>query len=305
MFELRRRKQTHPDHLQEVTKFQSSYPPDVSILSYLERIRKYAHCSDSCFVVALIYIDRLIEMRNLVLSSLNIHRIIITAVMVAAKFFDDLFYNNTFYAKLGGVSSSEMNVLEVEFLKMLRFSLFVSEDSYSKYYGELLCYVTAQNSASSSTATVNSQARTSSPPFDVPSSPLSISTQFFGSKENTFFVQPFAGGSSNPSPDHMHMHGTSTFFPSPSTVSFSSSSSSSFSSSSSSSSHSSSSSSFSSSASFHASRFPVEQGHVEHQQVTFAPSAYVPPSIKIDHLFPPPPQFATASSNVFGLSVCV
>ena len=72
------------------------------MLAYLERIKKYARCSDSCFVVALIYIDRLIETQNVVLTSLNVHRLVITSLMLAAKFFDDLFYNNAFYAKLGG-----------------------------------------------------------------------------------------------------------------------------------------------------------------------------------------------------------
>jgi hypothetical protein len=52
-------------------------------------------------VVALIYIDRIIESRNVVLTALNVHRLLITSLMLAAKFFDDLFYNNAFYAKLG------------------------------------------------------------------------------------------------------------------------------------------------------------------------------------------------------------
>lgn len=61
-----------------VTKFQSSYAPNITIQAYLERINKYAKCSPNCFIVALIYIDRLIEMRNVVLTSLNVHRILIT-----------------------------------------------------------------------------------------------------------------------------------------------------------------------------------------------------------------------------------
>jgi len=123
-----------------VTKFQSSYAPEVSILSYLERIRKYARCSESCFVVALIYIDRMIEMRNIVLSNLNVHRVVITSVLIAAKFLDDLFYNNAFYARLGGISTGEMNTLELEFLHFIGFSLNVSPDVYAKYQAELEHY---------------------------------------------------------------------------------------------------------------------------------------------------------------------
>lgn len=62
----------------EFMKFQSSYAPDVSIESYLERVRRYSRCSDACFVMALIYVDRLIESKNLVLTALNAHRLLIT-----------------------------------------------------------------------------------------------------------------------------------------------------------------------------------------------------------------------------------
>jgi len=122
---------------QVVTKFQCSYAPDVSIISYLERIRKYAKCSDCCFVISLIYIDRMIESCNVVLTSLNVHRLLITSIMLSAKFLDDLFYNNAFYAKLGGVSVTELNALEIEFLQKIHFSLYVSPESYSKYLSEL------------------------------------------------------------------------------------------------------------------------------------------------------------------------
>ena len=57
-------------------------------------------------MVALIYIDRIIESRNVVLTALNVHRLLITSLMLAAKFFDDLFYNNAFYAKLGTLDIS-------------------------------------------------------------------------------------------------------------------------------------------------------------------------------------------------------
>eukprot|EP01041_Mallomonas_annulata_P010961 gene10961-22898_t len=123
-----------------VTKFQSSYAPGITVIAYLERIRKYARCSDSCFIVALIYIDRIIEIRNVVLTALNVHRILITSVLVAAKFFDDEFYNNAFYAKLGGVPAWEMNSLELEFLHLVNFSLYVKADCFSKYHRELLNY---------------------------------------------------------------------------------------------------------------------------------------------------------------------
>lgn len=127
-----------PSHV--VTKFQSSYVPDVSILSYLERIQKYAKCSNCVFVAALIYIDRIIDLQQLILSKLNIHRLLISSVLVAAKFLDDFFYNNAYYARLGGISLCEMNSLELEFLQLIHFSLHITADNYNYYRKELTAF---------------------------------------------------------------------------------------------------------------------------------------------------------------------
>lgn len=109
-------------------------PPN---LSYPPRIHKYASCSNECFILALIYIDRLIQQSNFLLTELNVHRVVITAVLLAAKFFDDAYYNNAYYAKVGGVLVSEMNGLEVDFLFRINFSLHVTPDVFDKYRAEL------------------------------------------------------------------------------------------------------------------------------------------------------------------------
>lgn len=65
------------------------------------------------------------------------HRVVITAVLLAAKFFDDAYYNNAYYAKVGGVLVSEMNGLEVDFLFRINFSLHVTPELFHKYRAEL------------------------------------------------------------------------------------------------------------------------------------------------------------------------
>lgn len=72
-----------------VTIFHGVRPPALSIQQYIDRIYKYAGCSPSCFVVAYIYVDRFLQSTKGHLNSLNVHRLLITSVMVAAKFIDD------------------------------------------------------------------------------------------------------------------------------------------------------------------------------------------------------------------------
>lgn len=121
-------------------KFQSSYEPDVSVEYYIQRIFKHSKCSDSCLIIMLVYIDRLIEKQGLVLTKLNAHRVIITSLMVAAKYHDDLFYNNAYFAKLGGIPLSELNMLEVDFLQLQDFSMFVDANLYDQYATQLQNY---------------------------------------------------------------------------------------------------------------------------------------------------------------------
>jgi len=112
--------------------------PELAPLCRVFRIHKYASCSNECFILALIYIDRLIQRNNFLLTELNVHRVVICAVLLAAKFFDDAYYNNAYYAKVGGVLVSEINGLEVDFLFRINFSLHVTPEEFDKYRVELL-----------------------------------------------------------------------------------------------------------------------------------------------------------------------
>ncbi|CAM8909194.1 hypothetical protein QQ045_011053 [Rhodiola kirilowii] len=108
--------------------------PAISIPKYLERIYKYTNCSPSCFVVGYAYVDRLLHRHphSLVLS-LNVHRLLVTSVMVASKILDDEHHNNSFYARVGGVSNAELNRLEMELLFMLDFDVTVSYKVFESY----------------------------------------------------------------------------------------------------------------------------------------------------------------------------
>ncbi|XP_030442993.1 cyclin-P3-1 [Syzygium oleosum] len=116
-----------------VTIFHGVRPPSLTIRQYIERIFKYSGCSPSCFVIAQIYMDRFVQNTDVHLTSLNVHRLLITSLTVAAKFIDDAFFNNAYYAKVGGVSTSELNQLEMKFLFCIDFRLHVNIDTFQQY----------------------------------------------------------------------------------------------------------------------------------------------------------------------------
>ncbi|XP_059661043.1 cyclin-U1-1 [Cornus florida] len=108
--------------------------PSISIPKYLERIYKYTDCSPSCLVVGYVYIDRLVHKHpDSLVFSLNVHRLLVTSVMVASKMLDDVHYNNAFYARVGGVSNAELNKLEMELLFLLDFGVTVSSRVFESY----------------------------------------------------------------------------------------------------------------------------------------------------------------------------
>uniref|UniRef100_A0A2P2P9D4 Cyclin n=1 Tax=Rhizophora mucronata TaxID=61149 RepID=A0A2P2P9D4_RHIMU len=118
----------------KVSVFHGLARPTISIQSYLERIFKYANCSPSCYVVAYVYLDRFSRRQPYFpVNSFSVHRLLITSVLVSAKFMDDIYYNNAYYAKVGGISTAEMNVLEVDFLFGLGFQLHVTPSTFHTY----------------------------------------------------------------------------------------------------------------------------------------------------------------------------
>ncbi|KAG0460385.1 hypothetical protein HPP92_020277 [Vanilla planifolia] len=129
----------HPSPLpHSAVAFFALSKPEISIRRYLERIFRFARCSSSCYVVAYIYLDRFLSLHpSLALDSFNVHRLLITSILTAVKFMDDRYFNNAYFARVGGITLAEMNYLEVDFLFGLRFDLNVAPVIFASYCGVL------------------------------------------------------------------------------------------------------------------------------------------------------------------------
>ncbi|KAI3808922.1 hypothetical protein L1987_24885 [Smallanthus sonchifolius] len=78
-------------HTQKLSVFNALIRPNISIQEYLERIFRYANCSPSCYVMAYVYLDRFVKKQPfLPINSYNVHRLLVTSVLVSIKFMDDM-----------------------------------------------------------------------------------------------------------------------------------------------------------------------------------------------------------------------
>lgn len=123
------------------TCFHAKVAPKVSVEVYLARIRKHVPCSDACFAIALVYIDRICRHDGgIEVSKLTLHRLILTAIVLATKFYDDdedVHYHNAYFAKVGGISVQALNILEVRFLELLEWKLQVPVAEYEWYHARV------------------------------------------------------------------------------------------------------------------------------------------------------------------------
>ncbi|GAM28422.1 hypothetical protein SAMD00019534_115980, partial [Acytostelium subglobosum LB1] len=107
--------------------------PAISVVDYLKRLVQYLGCSKSCFIIALVYLDRLIVEKNYILNSLNVHRIIFGCILISIKFCDDYYYPHDVYSVVGGLTLEEVNGIERRLLEDLQFDLCVHEDVFTQY----------------------------------------------------------------------------------------------------------------------------------------------------------------------------
>ncbi|KAJ8502132.1 hypothetical protein ONZ51_g221 [Trametes cubensis] len=95
------------------------------------------------FLSLLVYFDRMMKLAKetcgkvFAIDMYNVHRLVIAGVTVASKFFSDVFYTNSRYAKVGGLPLTELNQLELQFLLLNDFHLMISQEEMQFYASKL------------------------------------------------------------------------------------------------------------------------------------------------------------------------
>jgi Cyclin len=113
--------------------------PAISVPEYLHRIVRYSSLEKPSLLAAVYYIDLLSRRYPaFTLSSLTVHRFLITAITIASKGLCDAFCTNTHYAKVGGIGVAELNMLELEFLKKVDWKIVPEAVVLDAYYRSMV-----------------------------------------------------------------------------------------------------------------------------------------------------------------------
>lgn len=110
-------------------KFYSKKPPPIPLEEYLLRLHKYCPMSTGVYIATSLYIHRLaIVEKVLPVTTRNVHRLLLAGLRVAMKALEDLSYPHSRFAKVGGVTESELGRLEVSFCFVTNFELRVTAE---------------------------------------------------------------------------------------------------------------------------------------------------------------------------------
>ena len=118
----------------KIYPFLTNTNQSISINDYLERLVKYTQAESSTLIAMLIFIDRLCEYNNFIVNSFNVFKIIFSSLIMAIKYNEDLYYDNNYYAKVGGLTLKEFNYLEIYYLRLIDFKLYISDDVFETYF---------------------------------------------------------------------------------------------------------------------------------------------------------------------------
>ena len=62
---------------------------------------------------------------------------ILAAVLICTKFYNDIYYSNSDFAIVSGITNAEMNSIERYCLDVLDFNLYIDGEEFAKYQNAL------------------------------------------------------------------------------------------------------------------------------------------------------------------------
>ena len=109
-----------------------------AIFHVIKNIYSMANFSSECFIISLLYIERLCSNTQNIICRSNWQPILLAAMIVAQKIWDDRSISNADFSLISAsYSLQDVNRLERKLLEMLEYNVSISASLYASYYFEL------------------------------------------------------------------------------------------------------------------------------------------------------------------------
>ena len=93
---------------------------------------------ENLLILIMMNIDKIISNDNFALTYKNINRLFYTCLMITQKYYEDNSWNNKLYADLVGISCDELLDMEMEYMNLINFHLFIRDEDFAKYKQRLI-----------------------------------------------------------------------------------------------------------------------------------------------------------------------
>ncbi|KAL0234026.1 hypothetical protein PCE1_002529 [Barthelona sp. PCE] len=120
------------------TVFDLTSRPSISLQSYLRRLEDYRVLNGKTSVPLLIFLKRFLKSTDLTLSGRNVHKLVSTALLLAAKIIYDERIPSKSFSSVSGISAEEIDKLEKNFTTGLDFNFYIDRKTYNEEVSSLV-----------------------------------------------------------------------------------------------------------------------------------------------------------------------